>query len=130
MTSRYLLMDASTRHAVPSSEYEMTQDQRERRLLYGRIITSVVLYALFIILSTSAVLTRSLQDQPLVLGGLLIGSALILPRHTRRMAKSDEPAPTDEAQRRARIQRWLTWVRLAYLLMAAFVWFGLPALVG
>lgn len=106
----------------------MSDKRRENLILYGRITVSVVLYALFIIFSTSAVLTRSLAEKPFLLGGLLIGAVFLLPRRARRSSKNGDMSQ-DEADRLNGIQKWLTWVRLAYFLVAAFLWFGLPELV-
>ena len=106
----------------------MSDKRRENLILYGRIGVSVVLYALFIIFSTSAVLTRSLAEKPFLLGGLLIGAVFLLPRSARRPVKDDH-ASKDKVEQFNKIAKWLTWVRLAYFLVAAFLWFGLPELV-
>lgn len=106
----------------------MSDKRREKQILYGRITLSVVLYTLFIIFSTSAVLTRSLAEKPFLLGGLLIGAVFILPRAARSFLKGDT-VTKEEAERAKKIQKWLTFVRLAYFLIAAFLWFGLPELV-
>jgi cytochrome b561 len=105
----------------PASDQPASDDRRENRILYGRIAVSVVLYALFIIFSTSAVLTRSLSEKPFLLGGLLIGAVFLLPRNARRAKKDFETAK--------KLGKWLTFVRLGYFLIAAFLWFGLPELV-
>lgn len=106
----------------------MSDKRRENLVLYGRVTVSVVLYALFIIFSTSAVLTRSLAEKPFLLGGLLIGAVFILPRTARAFPKSDTVTKA-EATQINKIQKWLTFVRLGYFLIAAFLWFGLPELV-
>jgi hypothetical protein len=95
--------------------------------LYGRIGVSVVLYALFIIFSISAVLTGTLADKPFLLGGLLVGAVLLLPRSARRPQQGD--VTKDDVRRINSIQKWLTWVRFSYFIIAAFLWFGLPELM-
>jgi hypothetical protein len=103
-------------------------ERRQDLIMYGRIITSVVLYALFIIFSVNAVLTATLDEQPLLLGGLLILSVVILPRTSRRAARDTEASEAEEARDRS-IRKWLTGARMAYFIIAVFLWFGLPELI-
>lgn len=111
----------------------------DKRIFYGRTIVSIVLYVLFIIFSTVAVFAGTLEEQPLLLGGLLLGAVFLLPRTPRRPSKKkdegegedDEPQQlsSEEAEQIRDVQKWLTVVRIAYLVIAVGLWFGLPAIV-
>ena len=105
----------------------MSEKPKKDIKLYGRIGVSVVLYALFMIFSVSAVLTGTLGEKPLLLGGLLVGAVLILPRNTRRPSSGD--ASKEDAERINMIMNWLTWVRASYLIIAVLLWYGLPELL-
>ncbi len=106
----------------------MSQNRTLDRIFYIRTIVSVVLYALFIIFSVSAVLTGTLQEQPFLLGGLLIGSVVILPRTSRR-PDDDEDATQEQVEKMRDVRKWLTWARGAYFLIAVLLWFVLPEIV-
>jgi hypothetical protein len=99
------------------------------RVLYGRVIASLILFVLFVIFSVSAQLSGAGQKWPLLLGGLLIGSVLVLPRSARYSRKSDRKLAPQQVEHRARVQRWLTIVRVVYVLVAIFVWLALPELI-
>lgn len=108
----------------------MKDDLKAKRLFYGRFIVSIGLYCVFIISSVMELLTRSSAPPSLVVGGLLIGAVVILPRSVRRVrgapsAASDAQAP-DPLER---MQKSLTAVRIVYLVGAIFVWLALPALI-
>lgn len=103
---------------------------QRKRLFYGRLVVSIGLYCLFIIGSVMEVLTRTSAPPSLVIGGLLIGAVLILPRTTRRVGRSQDGKPQEHALAQLhRIQKWLTGVRLIYLVGAIFVWVALPAMI-
>lgn len=106
----------------------MSDAWQKERIFYGRIAISVILYLSFAFLSVVAVLAGTLDEQPLLLGGLLIGSVLLLPRTPRRPT-DDESQDDEQAARRATVQKWLVWVRAGYLVVALFLWFGLPEIV-
>lgn len=108
----------------------MKKNLQRRRLFYGRLVVSISLYCVFIIGSVMEVLTRTGESSSLLIGGLLIGAVVILPRSTRRVlhAKDEEPEDHQFAQLQ-RMQKWLTGVRFIYLVGAIFVWFGLPAIL-
>ena len=110
----------------------MKDDLKTKRLFYGRFIVSIGLYCVFIISSVMELLTRSSAPPSLLIGGLLIGAVVILPRSVRRIRR----APSDAAPREAqaadaveRMQKSLTAVRFVYLVGAIFVWLALPALI-
>jgi hypothetical protein len=106
----------------------MKEASKKELKFYGRIGISVVLYALFMIFSVSAVLTGTLADQPFLIGGLLVGAVLLLPRRAPRPQKEDD-LTKEEVVRLNHVQKWLTWVRVGYFIMVAFLWFGLPELM-
>lgn len=123
------------------------------KFFYGRIVVSVVLYVIFMILSTMAVFSQAIHDQVLLLAGLLLAATFLLPRTPRRPqsapeddqvepeppTEQEEPEPpTEQAERDAGeephrdedIMRWLMWARISYFVIAVLLWFGLPALLG
>ncbi|TDP63679.1 hypothetical protein DFR33_110137 [Bradymonas sediminis] len=108
----------------------MQNDLKQKRLFYGRLIVSVSLYCAFLISSVMETLTRTTEPPSLIIGGLLIGAVLILPRSTRRMQRSEGAgADPTSAEQLQRIHKWLTGVRLIYLLGALIVWVVLPAII-
>lgn len=107
----------------------MSDSKRQDMILYGRIIASVAMYAAFVVLGVSAVLTQSLADHPWLLSGLLILSVVVLPRSARQPQQAEEEMSDEEFAKRQNIHKWLTWSRLAYFLLAIFIFFGLPELV-
>lgn len=108
----------------------MKKNLQRRRLFYGRLIVSISLYCVFIISSVMEVLTSPAGSSSLWIGGLLIGAVVILPRTTRRVVRTKDADPEDhQLAQLQRVQKWLTGVRLIYLVGAIFVWFGLPVML-
>ena len=106
----------------------MNSIKRRKLLFYGRILLAVTLFVLFAIFGTSAVLTHSVGEHPWLLSALLILSVVLLPRSARRPAE-DEELSDEEMLRIRSVHKWLTWVRLAFFLVAAFIFLALPELV-
>lgn len=92
----------------------------QRRVLFGRILGSVAVFTVFVIMAVSFVMT---QDTTLKWSMFLplILSMLVLPRTV------DADDLSDEAY--ARTKLWLSYVRVAYFLLALFVLLGLPELL-
>ncbi len=91
-----------------------------RRALLMRIIASVAAFTVFVITAVSWVMTQN----PTLRWALfvpLIASVLILPRDVVNDDLSEET--------RARTKLWLSYVRVAYFLVALFVMLGLPELL-
>lgn len=105
----------------------MKKTLQNKRFFYGRLVVSVGLFCAFIIASVMAQLTRTTEPPSLVIGGLIIGAVLILPRSTRRVSARKDSAETDAGVAHLqRLQKWLTGVRVIYLAGAIFVWLALP----
>ena len=93
----------------------------QRRMLFGRIVASVLLYTVFGVLAVAWVLT---QDETLkwALFLPLVAAVFVLPREVK---PSDFPEDMH-----SRIKLWLSYVRVAYFLGALAIMLGLPELLN
>jgi len=108
----------------------LTKLERHRFFLYGRIGLSLVLYLAAMILGVTEMLTAASGAIVWVLGGLLIGSVVVLPRSpVPRDEETRREATDEELEHFKRVRTWLTWARLAYLAVAIGVLIGLPRLL-
>lgn len=108
----------------------LTELERHRLLLYGRTGVSIVLFVASMIVGASTVLTAGTGPLVWVVGGLLIGSIVVLPRTTvPGNEKAREQADDEQLDHFRQLRRWLTWTRLAYFAVAVAVLVGLPELM-
>ena len=104
--------------------------EKHRILLYGRIGLSLALFIVSMVLATSAALTGTAQSHGLLVGAFLIGALVVLPRKTvPGTQEARQSASEEERELFERMRRWLTWTRMAYLGIVAFVFLGLPELL-
>lgn len=109
----------------------MTPLQKHRAMLYGRIGASFVAFLSGTVLAASSAIADGIGTFPYLVGGLLIGSVVVLPRRAApRSEEVREAADDEELEFYDRVRRWLTWTRLAYLAIGIFALVGLPRLVG
>lgn len=98
------------------------------RKLFLRIVFSIVTYGVFVVLAVSWVLTTN-PTLKWMMFVPLIGAILTLPRRLPKQL-SDDVVEGSEAERSlVRTRLWLSYVRLAYFLVALFVMLGLPELL-
>ena len=89
----------------------------------------MALYVVSMVLGASDVLSGG-ASSPFLVGGLLIGSIVILPRHSvPRNQETRQEASDEELEHFKNLRRWLTWTRFAYLAIAFGVLVGLPRLL-
>lgn len=104
--------------------------EKHRLFLYGRIGLSVALFIVSMVLASSAILTGNPTSHPFLVGGLLVGSIVVLPRQSvPRSEEARDDASDEELEHFRRIRKWLTWTRLVYLIVGIAVFFGLPELM-
>lgn len=107
----------------------MDKLEKHRLILYGRIGTSITLYVVSMSLGASAALTEATETNAIIVGATLVGAILLLPRRTVPSGEAGDEANDETLEHFRRIRRWLTWTRLAYLLVAIGVLVGLPYLL-
>jgi ABC-type transport system involved in cytochrome bd biosynthesis fused ATPase/permease subunit len=104
--------------------------EKHRILLYGRIGLSLALFIVSMVLAASAAITATSQSHGLLVGAFLIGAIVILPRKAVPSKEEARQSASDqERELFERMRRWLTWTRMAYLGIVAFVFLGLPELL-
>jgi hypothetical protein len=100
-----------------------------RRSLLARVVSSILLYGVFVTLAVSWVLTRD----PTLKWALflpLVAAVFMLPRKLPEKLSDEESADKEAMETATRIGRWLSWVRVIYLLVAMFVLLGLPEILN
>ena len=108
----------------------MTKLERHRFFLYGRIGVSLLFFIAAMVLGVTVALTAATSPMTWILGGLLILSVVVLPRTpVPQNEETREEASDDEIAHFRQIRTWLTWARLAYLVVAIGVLVGLPRLL-
>jgi hypothetical protein len=102
---------------------------KSKRSLFLRIVGSILLYGVFVALSVSWILTRN----PTLKWALfvpLVAAVFVLPRKLPETLGEEVEGDSVEMRTLARLGRWLSMVRVVYLLVALFVLLGLPEILS
>lgn len=103
--------------------------EKHRLFLYGRVGLSLALFIVAMTLGASAALTQAAGPNAILIGAFLIGAIVVLPRRSVPSGDAEEAASDEALDHFRKLRRWLTWTRLAYLLIAIGVLLGLPSLL-
>ncbi|MFB6262396.1 MAG: hypothetical protein ABEL76_02040 [Bradymonadaceae bacterium] len=99
----------------------MTDAERHRAILYGRIAASVLCLLAFVVLGLASVVTAA-GTASTIWVVLPFGLAiLLLPRRAVPVDEEKRSALGDELELLERVERWLLWTRVLYAIVAVGV---------